>query len=103
MICFFQKDNGFLQFMDWAFGLYIPSAYLTTYMCVSCSIASDSLQSCGLVAYQATLSIEFSRQECWSSLPFPSSGDFPDPGIERSSPAFQADPILSEPPVKRLK
>ena len=34
MICFFQKDNGFLQFMDWAFGLYIPSAYLTMYVCI---------------------------------------------------------------------
>ena len=30
---------------------------------------------------QAPLSIEFSRQEYWSGLPFPTPGDFPDPGI----------------------
>ena len=64
---------------------------------------SDSLQFGGLVAFQATLSIEFSRQECWSRLPFPSPGDFPDPGIECRSPALQANPLLSEPPVKMLK
>ena len=33
------------------------------------------------VAYQAPLSIEFSRQEYWSGLPFPSPGDLPNPGI----------------------
>ena len=35
----------------------------------------------------------FSRQECWSGLPFPSPGDLPDPGIKARSPAFQADAI----------
>ena len=34
------------------------------------------------VAHQAPPSMEFSRQEYWSGLPFPSSGDLPDPGIE---------------------
>ena len=32
------------------------------------------------VACQAPLSIEFSQQEYWSGLPFPSPGDFPDVG-----------------------
>ena len=50
------------------------------------------------VAYQATLSIGFSRQECWSGLPFPSPGDLPNPGIEPRSPALQADVLPSEPP-----
>ena len=27
----------------------------------------------------------FSRQECWSGLPFPSPGDLPDPGIDPAS------------------
>ena len=36
----------------------------------------------------------FSRQECWSGLPFPSPGDLPDPGIEAGSPAVQADALL---------
>ena len=33
------------------------------------------------VAQQAALSMEFSRQECWSGLPFPSPGNIPDPGL----------------------
>jgi len=43
------------------------------------------------VAYQAPLSMGFSRQECWSRLLFPSPGDIPDPGIKPGSPALQAD------------
>ena len=50
------------------------------------------------VAYQAPPSMGFSRQECWSGLPFPSPGDLPDPGIEPASPTLQADTLLSEPP-----
>ena len=52
------------------------------------------------VAYQAPLSMGFSRQECWSGLPFPSPGDLPDPGIEPGSPALQAEALPSEPPGK---
>ena len=37
------------------------------------------------VAYQISLSVGFSRQECWSGLPRPSPGDLPDPGIEPMS------------------
>ena len=40
----------------------------------------------------------FSRQECWSGLPFPSPGGLPDPGIEPRSPTLQADALPSEPP-----
>ena len=50
------------------------------------------------VAHQAPPSMEFSRQEYWSGLPFPSSGDLPDPGIKPGSPTLQADALLSEPP-----
>ena len=32
--------------------------------------------------------MEFSRQEYWSGLPFPSPGDLLDPGIEPTSPAL---------------
>ena len=52
------------------------------------------------VAYQAPLSMGFSRQECWSGLPFPSPGDLPDPGIEPGSPTLQANVLPSEPPGK---
>ena len=40
---------------------------------------------------QAPLSMEFSRQEYWSVLRFPSPGDLPDPGIKPGSPALQED------------
>ena len=43
------------------------------------------------VAHQAPLSLELSRQEYWSGLPFPCPGDLPDPGIEFSSASLQAD------------
>ena len=52
------------------------------------------------VAYQARLSMQFSRQECCSGLPFPSPGDLPGPGIKPGSPALQADALPSEPPGK---
>ena len=50
------------------------------------------------VAHQALPSMGFSRQEYWSGLPFPSSGDLPNPGIEPRCPALQADTLTSEPP-----
>ena len=52
------------------------------------------------VAYQAPLSMEFSRQEYWSGLPFPSPGDPPHPGIEPRSPALQVDTLPFEQPGK---
>ena len=39
-------------------------------------------------AHQAPLSMEFSRQEYWSGLPFPAPGSLPDPGIEVASPSL---------------
>ena len=55
------------------------------------------------VAYQAPLSMGFSRQECWSGLPFSSPRDLPDPGIEPASPmspALQVHSLSTEPPGK---
>ena len=37
--------------------------------------------------------MEFSRQAYWSGLPFPSSGDLPDPEIEPWSPALVAQMV----------
>ena len=53
-----------------------------------------------MIAHQAPLSMEFSRQEYWSGLPFPSPGDLPNPGIKPRSPPLQADSSPSEPPGK---
>ena len=48
------------------------------------------------VAHQASLSIEFSRQEYWSGLPLPSPEKLPNPGIKPWSPAWQADSLPFE-------
>ena len=40
------------------------------------------------LTHQISLSMGFSRQECWSGLPFPTLGDFPGPGTEPTSPAL---------------
>ena len=52
------------------------------------------------IAYQAPLSMGFSRQEYWSGLPLPSPANLPDPGIEPWSPALLTDTLPSEPPGK---
>ena len=54
------------------------------------------------VGHQAPLPIEFSRQEYWSGLPFASTGDLPNPGIEPGSPTLQVDSFPSEPPGKLI-
>ena len=61
----------------------------------NCSVVSDSLQPHGL-------SMEFSRQEYWIGLPFPSPRYLPDPGIKPGSPALQADSLPSEPQTAHL-
>ena len=38
-----------------------------------------------IIPWEDALAMGFSRQEHWSGLPFPSSGDLPDPGIEPES------------------
>ena len=63
---------------------------------------SDSFASPWTVAREAPLFLEFSRQEYWSELPFPSPGDLPDPGTEPESPALQADSLTSEPPRRPI-
>ena len=51
-------------------------------------------------AYQAPLSMGFSKEEYWSGLPFSPPGDLPNPGIKPSSPvslALQAYSLPTEP------
>ena len=55
------------------------------------------------VALQAPLSTGFSRQEYWSGLPFPPSGDLPYPGIKLASlasPALAGRFFTATPPGK---
>ena len=54
-----------------------------------------------IAALKAALSLGFPRQEYWSGLPFPPSGDLPDPGIKPESPVtptfWQVDSLPLEP------
>ena len=69
---------------------------------LSRSVVSSSSADPWAVAHQAPLCSEFSRQEYWSGLPFPSPGDLPDPRIELGSLAWQVDSSPSEPPGNPL-
>ena len=62
------------------------------------SVVSNSFVTPWIVAHQASLSMEFPRQEYWSGLPFPSPGDLPDPGIKPRPPTLQVNSLPSEPP-----
>ena len=69
---------------------------------------AKSLQSCLIFAtlwtivHQAPLSIEFSRKEYWSRLPFPFPGDLSDPDVKPGSPTLQADSLPSGTPGNTL-
>ena len=52
------------------------------------------------IAQQAPLSMRFSRQECWSWLPFSSPEDLLDPGIKPKSPALAGRFFTPEPTMK---
>ena len=68
-------------------------------MCVNCSIVPDFVTP-WTVARQAPLSKGFSREEYWSGLPFPSSRDLLNPGIETRCPALKTNSLPSELPEK---
>ena len=53
------------------------------------------------VACQAPPLMEFSRQEYWSGLPFPTQGDLPDPGREPVSPVLAGGFCAAESPETR--
>ena len=54
------------------------------------------------VAHQAPLSMGFSRQQYWNGLPFPSPGDFSNPGIKTESPALAGGFFTTESPGKPI-
>ena len=54
------------------------------------------------LACQAPLFIDFSRQEYWNGLSFPTPGDLPEPGIKLTSPALAGGFFTTEPPGKPI-
>ena len=77
----------------WKEGLSLWNAWLGRLCSISCLLCVYAQSLSGVVTLsipwtvlcQAPLSLEFSRQEYWSPLPFPSPGDLPDPGIKPRS------------------
>ena len=73
-------------------------------MCYSLSRVQLSYDPC-TVAWQAPLSMGFSRQEHWSGQPFASLGVLPDPGIEpnvsRTAPHSLSEPLGKPHQMKR--
>ena len=63
---------------------------------------SDSFATPWTIACQTLVSMEFSRQEYWSGLPFPSPGDLPDPGIEPVPPPLAGGLFTTELPGKSI-
>ena len=106
------------QFRLWFLGLLSANIFSSTFFTrelillragdlpigesLSHSVVSDSEISWA-VDCKSPLLMEFSRQEHCCGWPFPSPGDFPDPGIEHRFPALQPDSLLSEPPGKPLR
>ena len=81
-------ENSPSQLSPFPYRSMLPLFGLTC-ACVCVCVCVKSLQSCPTrpdpMDHQAPLSLEFSRQDYWSGLPFPSPGDFPNPGIESMS------------------
>ena len=76
----------------------VPSLFILMRVCIWVTQSCPTL--CDLMA---PVSVEFSRQEYWSGLPFPSPMGLPDPGIEPRSPALWADSLLSKPPENLIE
>ena len=71
-----------------------------SWVVLSRSVVSNSLQPHGLQPARLLRPQGFSRQESWSGLPCPPAGGLPNPGMEPRSPAPQADSLPTEPPGK---
>ena len=77
-------------------------------LCVLCwaKLLQLCLTLCDAIDYSppgSSLSMGFSRQECWSELPCPPLGDLPNPETKAGFPALQADSLPSEPPRQPQK
>ena len=87
-----REHHWYIHRPDWIVNKAEPGGSHTVwfYSCC-CSVTRSRLTLCDpmdCIAHQAPLYVEFSRQEYWSGLPFPTPGDLPDPGMEPASPVY---------------
>ena len=77
----YNRNGGYiLELQLWSLISQEKASIVHVHACQVASVTPNSLL--WTVARQAPLSIQFSRQEYWSGLPFPLLGDLPKPGIE---------------------
>lgn len=69
--------------------VFVPNANTYVLCRISAVLVCMCAQSCA--AYQALLSMGFFWQQHWSGLPFLTSGELPDPGVNPASPALTSD------------
>ena len=69
-------------------------AWFSFLLFLNCAELCLTLCNPWIVAHQDPLSLELSRQEYWSGLPFPTPKDLPDPRIKPASPALAGDSWL---------
>ena len=69
----------------------VHAAELLLLLLVNHSVVTHSFTTPRTAAHQVLLSMGFPRQEYWRELPFPSSGDFPDPEIDLASPVLAGE------------
>jgi len=84
--CYFTRSYLFVYLLSF---LQVVKTYLSSSMCFSPRVMSNSFETLWTVAQQAPLSMGYPKQEYWSGLPFLSPRDLPDPGMETISPALQ--------------
>jgi len=88
-----QPPNTWWFHLTWWYYQYLPHFH-SFIQCVCVLVSHVWLcVTPWTIHHQAPLSMEFSRQEYWSGLPFPSPRDLPNPGIEPGSPTLQVDSL----------
>ena len=106
-------NSDYIRASFWSYSYLGPQVFFHSIFNVNICVMS-TIRECLYLVAQSCLTLQphrlqpirhlclwgFSRQEYWSRLPCPPSGDLPNPGIEPRFPALQVDSLPSEPPGK---
>ena len=97
-----SEQPGYICLWGWEVHVIKHTSW---YMCAQLLSFVQLFAAPWTIAYKASLSMEPSRQEYWSGLPFPTLRDLPDPGIELQSLSHlhrQVDSLPLAPPGKSI-
>ena len=84
-ICLWYKLKNYFSTFSLVFWLYLLPFYFNFICAQSLCHVWHFATPWTITLLQVPLSMKFSRQECWSRLPFPPPGDLPDPETEPMS------------------